>query len=83
MKVRITDTPRERELDGVELRKFVRGSVCNVSASIGTWLVAQGYALAEMRRETPSEEQQFSGIKAQPAVAHDRRRTDRRRSTDR
>lgn len=50
VKVRIKETPREREVDGVRMDIFRAGSIHEVSASIGTWLVAQGYADLEMRR---------------------------------
>jgi hypothetical protein len=49
MKVRITTRPREPEIDGVRLDGFMVGSVRDVSPSLGTWLVAQGYADLEMR----------------------------------
>ena len=49
MKVRIRQTPLEKEVDGVPLDALRPGLVREVSASVGTWLVAQGYALPEMR----------------------------------
>ena len=49
MKVRIKETPREAELDGVRLDIFLPGTVREVSATIGNWLMAQGYAESEMR----------------------------------
>jgi hypothetical protein len=36
-------------LDGVRLDHFVAGTVREVSPSIGSWLIAQGYAIPEMR----------------------------------
>jgi hypothetical protein len=74
VRVRITETPREPELDGIRLDKFVSGEVRDVSASIGTWLVAQGYAEPEMRHGGRSENQEFSkGTTTPYDVAHDRR----------
>jgi hypothetical protein len=49
VRVRIITTPREKELDGVSLEVLTPGSVRDVSASVATWLIAQGYAHAEMR----------------------------------
>jgi hypothetical protein len=72
VKVRIKQTPRERELDGVRLDNFARGDVREVSPSIGSWLIAEGYAVPEMRQTGPREDQEFSGIKFRD-VAHDRR----------
>jgi hypothetical protein len=80
VKVRIKQTPQERELDGVRLDGMVRGTVCNVSAPIGAWLVAQGYAELEMRDTGREEALEFSGVKNRD-VAHHRHR--RRRSSDR
>jgi hypothetical protein len=74
VKVRITETPREPELDGIRLDKFVSGEVRDVSASIGAWLVAQGYAEPEMRHGGQTENQGFSkGATTPYDVAHDRR----------
>jgi hypothetical protein len=79
VKVRIKSVPLEREIDGVRLDRFERGSICEVSASVGAWLITQGYADAEMRR-SPYDYQRFNGIKDPASTAHDhprRRRTDR------
>jgi hypothetical protein len=82
LKVRITETPRESEVDGVRLDTLTRGSVREVSSSIGAWLIAEGYAAPEMRRDAQKDELEFSGgVKNVQHVAHDRRH--RRRSTDR
>jgi len=78
MRVRITEKPREQELDGVRLDRMERGSVRDVSSSIGSWLITQGYADTEMRREYFEENQDLSGIRRPREIAHDRRR----RSTD-
>ena len=79
MKVRITATPSEHELDGVRLDNLRAGSTRDVSATIGAWLITQGYAEPEMRR-APQEDLNFSGVKQNRAAASD---TPRRRSTDR
>lgn len=72
VKVRITETPREHELDGVRLDNLTRGDVREVSPSIGSWLIAEGYALPEMRA-SGRREGEFSGVNPRH-VAHDRRR---------
>jgi len=61
VRIRIKRTPREEELDGVRLDGLQPGMVKEVSASVGSWLVAEGYALPEMRRNT--EEDEFSTVK--------------------
>jgi hypothetical protein len=78
MKVRITETPREHEVDGVHLDGMARGMVREVSPSIGSWLILQGYAEPEMRQASREENQDLSGIKRIRDTAHDRHR----RSTD-
>jgi hypothetical protein len=72
VKVRIKKTPREAELDGIRLDTLTCGQVREVSASIGSWLIAQGYAEPEMRRSS-SEQPGFSGVRGF-GLAHDRRR---------
>jgi len=47
----MTATPRETEVDGVKLDNLPPGAVRDVSASIATWLIAEGYAVPEMRSE--------------------------------
>ena len=49
MKVRIKATPLEHELDGIRLDRMNPGMVREVSPSIGSWLIVQGYAELEMR----------------------------------
>jgi hypothetical protein len=80
LRVRIHETPRERELDGIRLDGLRRGMVRDVWPSIGTWLIAQGYAEPEMRADSRDEDLEYVGLKADRDVVHDRRR---RRSTDR
>ena len=75
--------PIEHEMDGVRLDRLTPGRVCNVSASLGSWLLAERYAELEMR-STAGEERDFmttpgdrgpSSVKSAPRqVAHDRRR---------
>jgi hypothetical protein len=55
VRVRITKAPVEQELDGVPLDCLTVGSVRDVSASIATWLIAQGYAVPEMRSTNDDE----------------------------
>lgn len=81
VRVRIKATPREKQLDGIALDRFWPGSVRDVPATLGAWLVAQGYAEPEMRH-TPNEELDFGEtVKPVRTTSHDRR--PRRRSTDR
>ena len=80
VKVRITETPREDELDGVRLDSMKRGTVREVSPSIGAWLIAEGYAVTEMRHEPQQEEEYFFGAKDARATTTD---SPRRRSGDR
>ena len=77
MKVRIRKTPREEELDGIRLDSMQPGMVKEVSASVGSWLIAERYAVPEMRRIP--EEDGFSTVKDSPDSASD---CPRRRSTD-
>jgi hypothetical protein len=49
VRIRITSKPREVEVDGVNLGVFQVGTVREVSASIASWLIAEGYAKPEMR----------------------------------
>jgi nicotinic acid phosphoribosyltransferase len=80
VKVRIRATPQEQELDGVRLDGFRPGAVREVSASVGAWLIANGYADAEMRRASSADQQAFSGLMEfrEPVMDHPHRRgTDR------
>jgi hypothetical protein len=80
VKVRITEKPRERELDGVRLDGLERGAVREVSPSIGSWLITQGYADPEMRQNSNEENQDLGRFGPRTRdIAHDR---PRRRSTD-
>jgi len=77
VKVRIRKTPREEELDGIRLDSMQPGMVREVSASVGSWLIAERYAVSEMRR-TPDDDG-FSTVKDSCDSASD---CPRRRSTD-
>jgi hypothetical protein len=80
VKVRIKETPREDELDGVRLDSMKPGMIREVSASIGAWLIAERYAVPEMRRDDENEEERLFGGKEPKATATD---GPRRRSSDR
>jgi hypothetical protein len=80
LRVRIQATPYEQELDGIRLDGLRPGMVRDVWPTIGLWLVAQGYAVPEMRANSRDEDLEFTGLKAHRDVASDRHR---RRSTDR
>lgn len=81
VKVRIRCTPRESEIDGVNLTTLTPGSVTDVSVSIGSWLIAEGYALPEMRAST---EVGYYSIDTPRDKSADRTvRGHRRRHTDR
>jgi hypothetical protein len=75
LKVRITRTPKEREVDGVSLDNFSPGVVREVSALVGSWLIAEGYAEPEMREVPQGSE--FGDLIAPiryPTSVNDRRR---------
>jgi hypothetical protein len=80
VKVRIRETPRQQEIDGVRLDGLRPGMVRHVSSSIGAWLIAENYAVPEMRRDADGsdEEADFFGAKDTRASASDgpRRRRD-------
>jgi hypothetical protein len=68
VKVRIRKTPDEEELDGVRLDDMRPGSVREVSASIGSWLIAERYAEPEMRSDVRTHEDDFlTGREQAPA----------------
>ena len=80
VKVRIRETPRQHEIDGVRLDGLRPGMVRHVSSSIGAWLIAEKYAEPEMRSDSGSrdEDTDFFGVKNVRATASDspRRRRD-------
>jgi hypothetical protein len=82
VKVRVVETPIEREMDGVKLDRLTPGRVCIVSTSLGSWLLAEGYAELEMRAvpaiedQDPAARSEERGSSVKPArhhVAADRR----------
>jgi hypothetical protein len=81
VRVRITQPPKEKELDGLSLDRFYPGTVRDVSAPLAAWLIAQGYAEPEMRRGEPDDlGVRGESIKSARVTSDDR---PRRRSTDR
>jgi hypothetical protein len=78
VKVRIRETPIEREVDGVSLSSFIPGTVRDVSSSIGSWLIAQGYAVPEMRSSKTESEEFFAGVRGLREVVADRPQPRRR-----
>jgi hypothetical protein len=62
VKVRIKKKPDEREMDGVNLDRLAPGTVRDVSPSIGSWLVAEGYAEPEMRRTDRIDDHPFTSL---------------------
>ena len=72
MKVRIRKTPAEREIDGVQLHRLSPGVVRNVTASLASWLIVEGYAEPEMRR-TYDEDAGVHGVAEPMPTAEDRR----------
>src|SRR2546427_31361 len=74
MKVRIRKTPVEREIDGVKLDRLAPGAVRDMSSSLATWLIVEGYAEPEMRRSPGADEAQRFGGSEERSVAEDRRR---------
>jgi hypothetical protein len=80
VKVRITRTPRERELDGVRLDHLRPGSVRDLSPGLATWLVAERYADIEMRQDVRTYDDDFA-VKESRSDSTDPK-TPRRRSSD-
>ena len=78
MKVRIRKTPVEPEVDGVKLDRLAPGAVRDMSASLASWLIVEGYAEPEMRR-TPGEYESYDPAVAAPPQFN--RARDRRRRT--
>ena len=87
LRVRIRKTPVEQEVDGVQLDHLTPGRVRDVSASLGSWLLAEGYADLEMRSSAtvdggdftaPPRERGASTIAGAPRqFAADRRKSPR------
>jgi hypothetical protein len=74
VKVRITAKPRVHEVDGVSLDGLLPGAVRDISASVASWLIAERYALPEMRQDVRVDSvDDYSGVTGE---------TRRRRSTN-
>ena len=71
MRVRIIAKPREHDIEGVSLDTLRLGKVCDVSATVGSWLIVQGYAYPEMRR-TPEDDE--IAVRQPRRVSPERRR---------
>jgi len=78
VKVRIRVKPHEHEVDGVKLDSLIPGAVRDVSAALGSWLIASGYADLEMRSDgaRPRDPLERDNISQLPQAA-DRRRNRR------
>lgn len=75
MRVRIKATPKEREIDGISLRGLHPGEVREVSPLIGSWLIAEEYAEAEMRQPASSDDESgYLNGSATPPYQRERRR---------
>ena len=80
VKIKIRRTPVEKEIDSVNLTTLTAGMVIDVSANFGSWLVAEGYAVPEMRRD----ERAYSSFEESRPTSNDSPvRNRRRRKNDR
>jgi hypothetical protein len=59
LKVRIKKQPDVEELDGVRLDNMKAGAVCEVSPSIGSWLITERFADTEMRHDARAHQDDF------------------------
>jgi hypothetical protein len=80
VKVRIKATLPEREIEGIKLDHLDPGMVREVSSAIGAWLMAEGYAVLEMRNSAQQDQRkqshtkkQLYGFKDRRHAVHDRR----------
>jgi len=71
VRVKIIQTPIERELDGLKLDGFTVGSVVDVTPALALWLIVKDYAVVEMRQTAP--EDAHAPVSAD--VSDDRRRS--------
>jgi hypothetical protein len=83
VKVRIIETPRVSEVDGVQLRGLRPGFVGEISATLATWLIAERYAEPEMRHDADAESAELVGdltgeTRRQTSTKGPRRRADDR-----
>jgi hypothetical protein len=77
----ILRTPEEDEMDGVNVAALIPGRVTDVSPSIGSWLITEGYAMPEMRSTEIGPG--FAKFEKVRDTSADRPRRSRRRSGDR
>jgi hypothetical protein len=82
VKVRITCTPREQELDGVRLDRLRPGAVREVPTVLAEWLVAERYADVEMRQGARIHEEDFYDVRGTPPSSDAGPDTPRRRFND-
>jgi hypothetical protein len=67
VKVRIIVRPRVQEVDGVSLDGLLPGAVRDISSSVASWLIAERYAVPEMRSDVGSERaEDFSAVLGEP-----------------
>ena len=69
-------------MDGVKLIALTPGRVTDVSPSIGSWLITEGYAIPEMRASGETRNG-FSTVQQPPDTSADRPSRARRRRDDR
>jgi hypothetical protein len=79
MKVRIKKAPAEREIDGVSLEGMFPGAIRDVSAVLGSWLIAEEYADAEMRHSVAPDEPFEGFFSPVPRFSKPRERRARKR----
>ena len=60
----IAEIYRSAKFDGVRLDKLERGTVREVSPSVGSWLITQGYADAEMRQGSNEKNQDLARFRS-------------------
>jgi len=80
VKVRIKARPPQLEIDGIRLDHLDPGTVREVSPIIGSWLMAEGHAVLEMRnpehrnqRKRSPTKKQLHGFKDRRHAVRDRR----------
>jgi hypothetical protein len=74
LKIRIKKTPAERDIDGVSLKGMTPGTVRDVSAVLGSWLITEGYADSEMRQGRLTDELEgFFSSERLPLMPRERR----------
>ena len=69
-------------MDGVKLAALTPGRVTDVSSSIGSWLITEGYAVPEMRSSGETR-YGFATVQKPRDTSADRPRRVRRRKGDR